>query len=212
MPELKAAIVPVTPFEQNCTLIWDEETKIAAVVDPGGDVERIVQAIEELQLKVEKIILTHGHIDHAGGAAELKEKLGVDIVGPQREDRFLLEGLADQGRMYGLESVRDVTPDQWLEEGDTVSVGAITFDVLHCPGHTPGHIVLVQPQARIALVGDVLFMGSIGRTDFPRGDHAALIGSIREKLFPLGDDVTFICGHGPTSTIGRERESNPFLV
>ena len=212
MPELKAAIIPVTPFEQNCTLIWDDETKRAAVVDPGGDVDRIMQAIGELQLKVERIILTHGHIDHAGGAAELKEKLGVDIVGPQREDRFLLEGLADQGRMYGLEGARDVTPDRWLEEGDTVSVGAISFDVLHCPGHTPGHIVLVQPQAKIALVGDVLFAGSIGRTDFPRGDHAALIGSIKKKLFPLGDDVAFICGHGPTSTIGRERENNPFLV
>ncbi|MDP2621312.1 MAG: MBL fold metallo-hydrolase [Hyphomicrobiales bacterium] len=212
MPELKAAIIPVTPFEQNCTLIWDDETKRAAVVDPGGDVDRIMQAIGELQLKVERIILTHGHIDHAGGAAELKEKLGVDIVGPQREDRFLLEGLADQGRMYGLEGARDVTPDRWLEEGDTVSVGAISFDVLHCPGHTPGHIVLVQPQAKIALVGDVLFAGSIGRTDFPRGDHAALIGSIKQKLFPLGDDVAFICGHGPASTIGRERQNNPFLV
>ena len=212
MPELKAAIVPVTPFEQNCTLIWDDETNIAAVVDPGGDVERIVEAIGELQLKVEKILLTHGHIDHAGGAAELKEKLGVDIVGPQREDRFLLEGLAEQGRMYGLEGARDVTPDRWLEEGDTVSVGAISFNVLHCPGHTPGHIVLVQPDAKLALVGDVLFAGSIGRTDFPRGDHAALIGSIKQKLFLLGDDIAFICGHGPASTIGHEREGNPFLV
>jgi len=212
MPELKAAIVPVTPFEQNCTLIWDDETKIAAVVDPGGDVERIVAVVEEFNLKVEKIILTHGHIDHAGGAAELKEKLGVDIVGPQREDRFLLDGLAEQGRAYGLDGARDVTPDRWLEEGDTVGVGAISFNVLHCPGHTPGHIVLVQPEAKVALVGDVLFAGSIGRTDFPRGDHAALIASIREKLFPLGDDVAFICGHGPASTIGHERRNNPFLV
>jgi glyoxylase-like metal-dependent hydrolase (beta-lactamase superfamily II) len=212
MPELKAAIVPVTPFEQNCTLIWDDETKIAAVVDPGGDIERIAAVIEEFQLKVEKIIITHGHIDHAGGAAELKEKLGVDIVGPQRADQFLLDGLAEQGRMYGLEGARDVTPDRWLEDGDTVSVGAISFDVLHCPGHSPGHIVLVQKEAKVALVGDVLFAGSIGRSDLPRGDHATLIGSIKGKLFPLGDDMGFICGHGPTSTIGRERESNPFLV
>ena len=212
MPVLKAAIVPVTPFEQNCTLIWDDETKIAAVVDPGGDVQRIMDAIAELQLKVEKILLTHGHIDHAGGAAELKEKLKVDIVGPHREDQFLLDGLAAQGQMYGLAGARDVTPDSWLEEGDTVSVGAISFDVLHCPGHTPGHIVLVQREAKTVLVGDVVFQGSIGRTDFPRGDHAALIASIKEKLFPLGDDFAFICGHGPTSTIGRERASNPFLV
>ena len=212
MPVLKAAIVPVTPFEQNCTLIWDDETKIAAVVDPGGDVQRIMDAIVELQLKVEKILLTHGHIDHAGGAAELKEKLKVDIIGPHREDQFLLDGLAAQGQMYGLAGARDVTPDSWLEEGDTVSVGAISFDVLHCPGHTPGHIVLVQHEAKTVLVGDVVFQGSIGRTDFPRGDHAALIRSIKEKLFPLGDDFAFICGHGPTSTIGRERESNPFLV
>jgi len=212
MPALKAAIVPVTPFEQNCTLVWDDETKIAAVVDPGGDVERIMAVIEQFDLKVEKIILTHGHIDHAGGAADLKEKLGVDIFGPQREDQFLLDGLADQGRMYGLEGARDVTPDHWLEEGDTVSVGAISFDVLHCPGHTPGHIVLVQKEAKVALVGDVLFQGSIGRTDFPRGDHAALIASIKQKLFPLGDDVAFICGHGPASTFGHERETNPFLT
>jgi glyoxylase-like metal-dependent hydrolase (beta-lactamase superfamily II) len=212
MPALKAAIVPVTPFEQNCTLMWDDETKIAAVVDPGGDIERILAVVEEFQLKVEKIIITHGHIDHAGGAAELKETLGVDIVGPQRADQFLLDGLAEQGRMYGLEGARNVTPDRWLEDGDTVNVGAISFDVLHCPGHSPGHIVLVQKEAKVALVGDVLFAGSIGRSDLPRGDHAALIGSIKQKLFPLGDDVAFICGHGPTSTIGHERQHNPFLV
>ena len=212
MPELKAAIIPVTPFEQNCSLIWDDESKRAAVVDPGGDIERIEDAIKELGLKVEQICLTHGHIDHAGGAAALKEKLGVDVIGPHEEDRFLLEGLAEQGRMYGLTGARDVTPDRWLKEGDQLDVGGILFDVLHCPGHTPGHIVLVQKDAKIAIVGDVLFRGSIGRTDFPRGDHATLIRSIKEKLFKLGDDFAFISGHGPASTIGHERETNPFLA
>lgn len=212
MPELKAAIIPVTPFEQNCTLLWDEESKSAMVVDPGGDIERIGEAIKELGLKVERIVLTHGHIDHAGGAAALKEMLGVEVVGPHEEDRFLLEGLAEQGQMYGLAGARDVTPDRWLEEGDNLEVGGIVFDVLHCPGHTPGHIVLVQKDAKIAIVGDVLFRGSIGRTDFPRGDHEALIRSIKEKLFKLGDDVAFISGHGPASTIGHERETNPFLA
>ena len=212
MTELKASIIPVTPFEQNCSLIWDDESKRAAVVDPGGDIERIEDAIKELGLKVEQIFLTHGHIDHAGGAAALKEKLGVDVIGPHEEDRFLLEGLAEQGRMYGLTGARDVTPDRWLKEGDQLDVGGILFDVLHCPGHTPGHIVLVQKDAKIAIVGDVLFRGSIGRTDFPRGDHATLIRSIKEKLFKLGDDFAFISGHGPASTIGHERETNPFLA
>lgn len=211
MPELKAAIIPVTPFQQNCTLIWDDETKIAAAVDPGGEVERIVQAIDELKLKVEQILLTHGHIDHAGGADELREKLGVEIFGPQREDQWLLEELETQAEVYGIAGTRNVAPDHWLEEGDTVGVGAVAFDVLHCPGHTPGHIVFVQKEAKIALVGDVLFAGSIGRTDFQRSDHAALIASIKQKLFPLGDEMAFICGHGPTSTFGRERMSNPFL-
>lgn len=212
MPELKAAIIPVTPFEQNCTLLWDDESKSAMVVDPGGDIERISEAVKELGLNVERIVLTHGHIDHAGGAAALKEVLGVEVVGPHEEDRFLLEGLAAQGQMYGLTGARDVTPDRWLAEGDSLDVGGIVFDVLHCPGHTPGHIVLVQKEAKIAIVGDVLFRGSIGRTDFPRGDHETLIRSIKEKLFALGDDVAFISGHGPASTIGHERETNPFLA
>lgn len=212
MPQLKVAILPVTPFGQNCAFVFDDDSRTGAVIDPGGDVGQIREAIAELGLTVEMILLTHGHIDHAGGAAELKEHLGVDIVGPHREDLFLLEHLADQGRMYGLADARDVIPDRWLEDGDTVLVGGISFDVLHCPGHTPGHVVFVQPQARLAIVGDVLFQGSIGRTDFPRGDHAALIRSIKEKLLPLGDDISFICGHGPASTFGREREHNPFLV
>jgi len=212
MPELKAAIIPVTPFQQNCTLIWDEESKTGAVVDPGGDVDRIAQAIDELKLNVEKILLTHGHIDHAGGADELRERLGVEIFGPQREDQWLLEELETQAQLYGIAGTRNVAPDHWLEEDDTVTAGGIPFEVLHCPGHTPGHIVFVQREARLALVGDVLFAGSVGRTDFQRSDPTALIRSIKEKLFPLGDDVAFICGHGPTSTIGRERASNPFLV
>jgi|SRR5690606_5715442 len=208
---LKAAIVPVTPFQQNCTLIWDETTKAGAVVDPGGDLERVRRAIAEVGMTVEKILLTHGHIDHAGGAAELREVLGVPIEGPHEADRFLLEGLEEQGRAYGIPA-RAVTPDRWLNEGDTVEVAGHHFDVFHCPGHSPGSIVLYNSKQRFALVGDVLFRGSIGRTDFPYGDHDALISAIKTKLLPLGDDIVFICGHGPTSSIGVERRTNPFIV
>jgi hydroxyacylglutathione hydrolase len=221
---LKAAIVPVTPFQQNCTILFDEASRRAAVVDPGGDVGRIVEAVEKLGVRPEKILLTHGHIDHAGGAAALREALAqraeagsgqrppeLPIEGPDERDRFLLEGLEQQGRAYGMTDARNVVPDRWLSEGDEVSVAADAFSVLHCPGHTPGHIVLVNAPARFALVGDVLFRGSIGRTDFPYGDHDALIRSIREKLLPLGDDMAFICGHGPGSLLGAERLSNPFL-
>ncbi|WP_291174331.1 MBL fold metallo-hydrolase [Hyphomicrobium sp.] len=207
---LKAAIVPVTPFQQNCTLLWDEVTKAGVVVDPGGDLDDVQKAIGELGIKVEKIVLTHGHIDHAGGAAELKEALGVAIEGPQAADRFLLDNLAKQGAAYGIPA-QPVTPDRWLEEGDTVSIGGHTFEVLHCPGHSPGSVVLVNRPHRLILMGDVLFRGSIGRTDFPYGDHEALINAITTKLLPLGDDFTFICGHGPVSTIGAERQGNPFL-
>ncbi|WP_322098823.1 MBL fold metallo-hydrolase [Microvirga roseola] len=210
MPDIRAAIIPVTPFQQNCTLLWCEKTKKAAVVDPGGDVDRIKDAIAQSGVTVEKIILTHGHIDHAGGAAELKEDLGVPIEGPHRDDDFLLQGLAVQGRAYGFEA-RAVTPDRWLEEGDTVSVGELTLGVLHCPGHSPGSVVLVSREQRFALVGDVLFQGSVGRVDLPGGDGKALIRSIKDKLLPLGDDIAFICGHGPMSTIGQERPTNPFL-
>lgn len=208
---LKAAIIPVTPFQQNCTLLWDDETKVGAVVDPGGDLEAIQGAIAELELKIEKILLTHGHIDHAGGADELRTALGVKIEGPHREDKVLLDALALQGASYGIPA-RPVTPDRWLDDGEQVTVAGYTFDVLHCPGHSPGSVVLVNQAQRFALVGDVLFRGSIGRTDFPYGDHAALINAIKTKLLPLGDDIAFICGHGPTSTIGAERRSNPFLV
>ena len=207
---LKAAILPVTPFQQNCTLLWDPTTLIGAVIDPGGDLDHIEKAISEIGMKVEKILLTHGHIDHAAGAAELKERLGVPIEGPHEADRPLLDALEAQGQAYGLPA-RAVTPDRWLDEGDTVTVGGHSFDVLHCPGHSPGSVVLVNRKQRFAIVGDVIFQGSIGRTDFPYGDHAALINAIRTKLLPLGDEFAFICGHGPTSTIGQERRTNPFI-
>ncbi len=210
---LKAAIVPVTPFQQNCTLLWDEASKVGAVVDPGGDLPRIEAGIKQAGMTVEKILLTHGHLDHAGGAAELKERLGgIPIEGPHLADKFLLDGLAAQGAGMGVPGMRNVTPDRWLAEGDTVTAAGASFAVLHCPGHSPGSVVLVNDAQRFALVGDVLFRGSIGRTDFPYGDHAALIDAIKTKLFPLGDDLVFICGHGPMGSIGDERQTNPFIA
>ncbi len=209
-PKLNAAIIPVTPFQQNCSLIWNTDDMKGAVIDPGGDLEHVKRAIAETKMTPEKIILTHGHIDHAGGAHELKEDLGVLIEGPHEADKFLLDGLEDQGREYGVHA-KNATPDRWLDEGDDVSIGGHTFDILHCPGHSPGSVVLVNHAHKFAIVGDVLFQGSIGRTDFPYGDHEALITAIKTKLFPLGDDYAFICGHGPGSTIGRERASNPFV-
>lgn len=211
MTKLQALIIPVTPFQQNCSLVYDAESKIGAVVDPGGDVEMILDAIRQSGVTVEKILLTHGHIDHAGGAAELKETLNVPIEGPHPEDGFLLETLAETGAQYGMADARPVTPDRWLKEGDTVTVGGLSFAVHEAPGHTPGSVVLFNDENRFALVGDVLFQGSIGRTDFPRGDHATLLRSIREKLYPLGDDVVCLPGHGQPCQIGVERETNPFL-
>lgn len=209
---LKAAILPVTPFQQNCTLLWDDETKKGAIVDPGGDLDRIEAAIAEIGMVPEKILLTHGHIDHAGGAAALRERLGgIPIEGPHANERPLLDNLEKQGEAYGMEA-RAVVPDRWLDEGDTVSVAGHTFEVLHCPGHSPGSVVLVNRPQHFALVGDVLFSGSIGRTDLPLGNHEALMSSIRTKVMALPDDFAFICGHGPTSTIGKERRTNPFLV
>ncbi len=209
---LKAAIVPVTPFQQNCTLIWDPDTMQGAVVDPGGDLDRIEAAIAEVGMKPEKILLTHGHIDHAGGAAEMRERLGgVPIEGPHVAEQPLLDNLDKQGEAYGIEA-RAVTPDRWLADGDTVSVAGHTFEVMHCPGHSPGSVVLVNRPQRFALMGDVLFQGSIGRTDLPMGSHEALMNSIRTKVMTLDDDFAFICGHGPTSTIGQERRTNPFIV
>jgi hydroxyacylglutathione hydrolase len=211
MQDLRAMIVPVTPFEQNCSIVWSEATKRGAVIDPGGDIDRIEEGIAQAGVTIEKILLTHGHIDHAGGAAALKEKLGVPIEGPHRADAFLLDRLAETGRSYGIVGARNVTPDRWLEEGDEVTVGGVAFQVLHCPGHSPGSVVFVNAAERFAVVGDVLFQGSVGRTDLPGGSHAALIESITTKLLPLGDDMAFICGHGPPSTIGEERATNPFL-
>lgn len=211
---LAVAMLPVTPFQQNCAFLFDEATKRGVIVDPGGDVPMILAAIEQTGMTVERILLTHGHMDHAGGATELQEALGgpdkVKIEGPHRADAFLLESLDKQGAKYGLDA-RPVTPDRWLEEGDTVEIADWPFQVLHCPGHTPGHVVFVNAEKGFAIVGDVLFRGSIGRTDFPYGDHAALITAIRTKLWPLGDDITFLCGHGPGSTFGEEKRSNPFV-
>jgi hydroxyacylglutathione hydrolase len=207
---LKAAIVPVTPFEQNCTLIWDEVSMAGAVVDPGGDIDRIMAAIAQVGMLPEKILLTHGHIDHAGGADELRERLKVKIEGPHKADKVLLDNLAAQGKSYGF-AARNLTPDHWLDEGDTVTVGSHTLDVLHCPGHSPGSIVFVHKQQKFLLVGDVIFRSSIGRTDFPYCDHDALINAIKTKLMTLDDAYAFICGHGPGSTIGLERRTNPYI-
>lgn len=208
---LKAAIVPVTPFQQNCTLLFDETTKSGVVIDPGGDLDRIEDAIKQIGMKVEGILLTHGHIDHTAGADELRERLGVKITGPHLADKFLMDGLEAQARQYNFPGVRNVTPDRWLVEGDSVTVAGVPFQVLHCPGHSPGSVVFVNVDAGIAIVGDVLFQGSIGRTDFPYGDTQALMSGVRTKLFPLGDDIVFICGHGPASTFGEERRTNPFV-
>ncbi len=205
---LKAGVVQVTPFQQNCTLVWDEATKQGVVVDPGGDLPRIEAAIAQVGMKVEAILLTHGHTDHAAGAAELRDKLGVQVIGPHVADKFLLDDLPNN--RFGI-AARAITPDRWLDDGDTITIAGRSFAIFHCPGHSPGSVVYFSEPQRFALVGDVLFAGSIGRTDFPYGDHAALIDAIKRKLLPLGDDVSFICGHGPTSTFGRERQTNPFL-
>jgi hydroxyacylglutathione hydrolase len=207
-----AIIIPVTLFEQNCTLLWCTVTKKAVVIDPGGDVPKIQAAIKQADVTVEKIWLTHGHIDHVGGAAELREALGVPIEGPDIADKFLLDNVVKSGARFGMTDVRDFAPDRWLEEENQVSVGELTFDILHCPGHSPGSVVFFNKEMRFAHVGDVLFNGSVGRSDIPGGNHATLIKSIKDKLLPLGDDVGFICGHGPGSSIGQERLTNPFLT
>jgi glyoxylase-like metal-dependent hydrolase (beta-lactamase superfamily II) len=215
---LKISIVPVTKLQQNCTFITDQASGQTAIVDPGGDVDRIIAALAAQRLEATEIWLTHGHLDHAGGAAELAERLNAQtgrprtpIIGPDRRDEMLLSNIVKQGQMFGLAGLRDVVPDRWLAEGDRLQLGQHVFDVLHCPGHTPGHVVFICKAARFAQLGDVLFRGSIGRTDFPYGDHAALINAITSKLLPLGDDMEFVCGHGPGSSLGAERASNPFL-
>jgi hydroxyacylglutathione hydrolase len=207
-----ALIIPVTPLEQNCTLIWCEASKKAVVIDPGGDVPKILRAITQSNVKVEKIWLTHGHIDHVGGAAELRDTLKVPIEGPHIDDKYLLDNVVSSGARFGMTGVRDFAPDRWLNEGDQVSVGELTFDILHCPGHSPGSVVFYNKELHFAQVGDVLFNGSVGRTDLPGGSHETLIKSIVEKLLPLGDDVSFVCGHGAGSSIGQERLTNPFLT
>ncbi|ATU90905.1 MBL fold metallo-hydrolase [Phyllobacterium zundukense] len=213
MGQLQAGIIPVTAFQQNCTILFDSDDKHGVLIDPGGDNEQVLNAIQSNGIVIEAIWITHGHIDHAAGAMDMKDALGVDIIGPHEADRFLLDSLESTALQYGItDKVRNCTPDRWLNDGDTVSFGSHVFEVLHCPGHAPGHVVYFNRVAKFAHVGDVLFNGSVGRTDLPGGDHAALINSIKTKLLPLGDDIGFICGHGPGGRFGEERRTNPFLI
>ncbi len=208
---LKAVIIPVTPLQQNCTLLWCTKTNKAALSDPGGDLSRLKAAVEEHGVDLEKIIITHGHLDHCGQAGMLAEELGIPIEGPHEDDRFWIDQLEGDGARYGMVA-KSFEPDRWLKDGDQVTVGDLVLDVIHCPGHTPGHVIFYHRPSKLAVVGDVLFQGSIGRTDFPRGNHQDLIDAITQKLWPLGDDVTFIPGHGPTSQFGYERKTNAFVA
>jgi len=209
---IQCSIVPVTAYQQNCSIIKCETTGRAAIVDPGGDAQRILAAVRQMGATVEKIILTHAHLDHCAISDVLRQQLKVPIEGPHREDDFWLEKLPEWCEMAGFPPAEAFTPDRWLEQGETVTVGEAILQVIHCPGHTPGHIVFLYEPQKVAWVGDVIFQGSIGRTDFPKGNHEELVSSIRDKLFPLGDDITFIPGHGPTSTFGQERQTNPFVA
>lgn len=211
-PPIRALIAPVTPLAQNCTIVWCAKTRKAAIIDPGGEVPRLLQALKDNDLTLEKIWITHGHLDHAGGTAALKAATGAPIEGPHRDDAFWIDQMDADGARWGMPEARAFTPDRWLENGDVVTLGETEFEVYHCPGHTPGHVVFFHRQARFAQVGDVLFQGSIGRTDFPRGNHQDLIDAITGKLWPLGDDVRFVCGHGPMSSFGAERRTNPFVA
>lgn len=208
---LKAQIVPVTAFSQNCSIIWCDETMEAAFVDPGGEAEKLLDVAKKLGVTPKKIFLTHGHLDHAGGAQDIREKLGLPVIGPHEDDKFWLDQIEEHAANYGMPGLRCVAPDEWLKDGDEVTIGNVTLKVLHTPGHTPGHVVFYEPTHKVAFVGDVLFKGSIGRTDFPRGNHQDLIDAITQKLWPLGNEVTFVPGHGPLSTFGAERQSNPFV-
>jgi glyoxylase-like metal-dependent hydrolase (beta-lactamase superfamily II) len=208
---LQFKIIPVTPFQQNCTLFWCDKTKQAAVIDPGGDLHLILDAISEQDLTLEKVLLTHAHIDHAGAAKLLADHFNVPIEGPHKEDQFWIDLIPKQKEMFGFSKADTFKPDRWLDQGDKVTFGDIELDVYFCPGHTPGHVIFYHSESQLAQVGDVLFKGSVGRTDFPRGDQATLIKSIRENLFPLGDNVRFIPGHGPMSTFGEERRNNPYV-
>jgi len=203
--------IPVTPFQQNCSIVWCEATRRAAIIDPGGDLEELLAAVKALGVTLEQIWITHAHVDHAAGTADLAEQLGLPIYGPHEEDQFWIDGLAQAAQMYGFPPAKPFVPTRWLHDGDTLTLGEQTVSVRHCPGHTPGHVVFHAPQIKRAFVGDVLFAGSIGRTDFPRGDYDTLIASITKRLWPMGDDTVFIPGHGPESTFGRERVSNPFV-
>ena len=209
-PPLRVAIIPVTPLQQNCCLIWCTKTMRGAFTDPGGDLPKLREAVRQTGVTVEKILLTHGHIDHCGSAGIFAEELDVPIEGPHKDDRFWIERLAEDGARYGVAG-KPFEPNRWLNDGDTITVGEVTFDVRHCPGHTPGHVVFHHPQSKLAIVGDVLFQGSIGRTDFPRGNHQQLLDSITRRLWPMGGDTAFVPGHGPMSTFARERASNPFV-
>ena len=209
---LRYLTIPVTPFQQNSSLVWCDQTLKAAVIDPGGDLERILAEVQRLNLKLEQIWLTHAHIDHAGGTAELARRLHLPIIGPHRADQFWIDGLPQQSKMFGFPHSDTFQPDRWLEDGDTVRIGNSSLTVRHCPGHTPGHVVFHCAEAQRAFVGDVLFAGSVGRTDFPQGDAATLVASITKRLWPMGDDTVFIAGHGPESTFGRERRSNPYVA
>lgn len=208
---LNYQIIPVTPFQQNCTLFWCDSTNEAAVIDPGGEAQKIIAAVSEKGVKVTQILLTHGHLDHVGASRELADYYAVDIIGPHKDDEYWLQALPQQSRQFGLDDAQILNPSHWLEEGDIITLGNETLSVFHCPGHTPGHVIFFSDSAKLAQVGDVLFSGSIGRTDFPGGNYQSLIDSINNKLWPLGDDVTFIPGHGPTSTLGIERRSNPYV-
>jgi glyoxylase-like metal-dependent hydrolase (beta-lactamase superfamily II) len=210
LPPMRAAMIPVTPLQQNCTLLWCTATNKAALVDPGGDLPKLKSALAQTGVELEKILITHGHIDHCGEAGTLAKELGVPIEGPHEEDRFWIDKLAEDGRKYGVNGVV-FEPDRWLNDGDQVQVGNLVLDVLHCPGHTPGHVVFHHAPSKLAIVGDVLFQGSIGRTDFPRGNHAQLIEAITTKLWPLGGETVFIPGHGPTSTFAQERKTNGYV-
>ena len=212
MAKLSARIVPVTPFQQNCCILFDADDKVGVVIDPGGNADEIFAAVNELGISVKEIWLTHGHLDHAGGAMDLKALTGVEIVGPHADDKMLLDSIEDQAKMFGVGAgMKNCIPDRWLSEGETVSFGSHEFEVFHTPGHAPGHVIFFNRAAGFAHLGDVLFAGSVGRTDLPGGDHETLLASIRDKVLPLGDEVGFLCGHGPGSRIGDERRTNPFL-
>jgi glyoxylase-like metal-dependent hydrolase (beta-lactamase superfamily II) len=208
---LRYQIIPVTPFQQNCTVFWNEDTKKGGIVDPGGDLQLLNKFIDEQGIEIEKILVTHGHLDHAGSVKAMADERQIPIIGPHKDDKFWIDGMPEAAAQYGFPEALAFEPDQWLEHGDTVEVAGVEFNVVHCPGHTPGHVVFVQSEDKIAMVGDVIFQGSIGRTDFPKGNYQQLIDSITERLWPLGLDITFIPGHGPTSTFDAEKKTNPFV-